>query len=257
MLRTRVIPCLLVKNGGLVKTVQFDKSKYVGDPINAVRIFNEKEVDEIAILDINATVEGREPNFELISDLASQAFMPMSYGGGITNISQIEKLFSIGVEKVILNSIIHEKPNLISEAAQIAGSSSVVASIDVKSNWLGKYSVYVKSGTFDVKTHPTDFAKKVEELGAGEIIINSIDKDGTQKGYDIKLVKQISDAVSIPVIAIGGAGKLSDFKEAVDAGASAVSAGSFFVFHGKHRAVLITYPEYSKLESLFSEKSNG
>ncbi|HAH50521.1 MAG TPA: imidazole glycerol phosphate synthase subunit HisF [Balneola sp.] len=252
MLRTRVIPCLLLRNGGLVKTVQFDNPKYVGDPINAVRIFNEKEVDEIAILDITATPSNKEPNFELIADLASQAFMPLSYGGGINSTEQIEKLFSIGIEKIILNSVLEHKPELITSAANIAGSSSVVASIDVKSNWLGKYSVYTNSGKKDIKVDPISYAKRLENLGAGEIIINSIDRDGTQKGYDTKLVGAISDAVSIPVVAIGGAGKLSDFKEAVDVGASAVAAGSFFVFHGKHRAVLITYPEYSTLEELFN-----
>ncbi|HBZ37287.1 MAG TPA: imidazole glycerol phosphate synthase subunit HisF [Balneola sp.] len=252
MLRTRVIPCLLLRNGGLVKTVQFDNPKYVGDPINAVRIFNEKEVDEIAILDITATPSNKEPNFELIADVASQAFMPLSYGGGINSTEQIEKLFSIGIEKIILNSVLEHKPELITSAANIAGSSSVVASIDVKSNWLGKYSVYTNSGKKDIKVDPISYAKRLENLGAGEIIINSIDRDGTQKGYDTKLVGAISDAVSIPVVAIGGAGKLSDFKEAVDVGASAVAAGSFFVFHGKHRAVLITYPEYSTLEELFN-----
>ncbi|HAW81564.1 MAG TPA: imidazole glycerol phosphate synthase subunit HisF, partial [Balneola sp.] len=210
MLRTRVIPCLLLRNGGLVKTVQFDNPKYVGDPINAVRIFNEKEVDEIAILDITATPSNKEPNFELIADLASQAFMPLSYGGGINSTEQIEKLFSIGIEKIILNSVLEHKPELITSAANIAGSSSVVASIDVKSNWLGKYSVYTNSGKKDIKVDPISYAKRLENLGAGEIIINSIDRDGTQKGYDTKLVGAISDAVSIPVVAIGGAGKLSD-----------------------------------------------
>ena len=178
--------------------------------------------------------------------------MPLSYGGGVKSTSQIEKLFSIGIEKVVLNSILENQPELISAAAEIAGSSSVVASIDIKSNWRGKYSVYTCSGTNDIKIDPISYAKKMEDLGAGELIINSIDRDGTQKGYDIKLIEDVSDAVSIPVVALGGVGKLSDFKDAVDAGASAVAAGSFFVFHGKHRAVLITYPEYSTLEALFN-----
>ncbi len=251
MLRTRVIPSLLLKNGGLYKTVNFDKPRYVGDPINAVRIFNEKEVDEIVIMDITASVEKKAPNFNLIKDLASQAFMPLAYGGGITNIEQIEQLFSIGIEKVILNTVLETNSQLITQAAVIAGSSSVVVCIDVKSKMFGGYSVYTTSGKRDIKVNPVEYAKKAEALGAGEIILNSIDRDGTQKGYDLDLVEKVSKAINIPVVALGGAGKLEDFKLAVDRGASAVSAGSFFVFHGKHKAVLITYPEYSSLEQLF------
>ncbi len=252
MLKTRVIPCLLLRNGGLVKTFQFDKPKYVGDPINAVRIFNEKEVDEIVILDITATPDKREPNFELIKDLASQAFMPLAYGGGITNIQQIEKLFSIGIEKVVLDTIVSTNPDLIKQAADIAGSSSVVVCMDVKSKLFGKPTVFNHAGKVDTKQDPVQFAQKMQELGAGELIFNSIDRDGMQKGYDLVLIEKITKAIDIPLVALGGAATLDDFRKAVDHGASAVAAGSMFVFHGKHKAVLITYPEYSKLENLFA-----
>jgi cyclase len=252
MLKTRVIPSLLLRNGGLVKTFQFDKPKYVGDPINAVRIFNEKEVDEIVILDITATPEKREPNFELIKDLASQAFMPLAYGGGITNIQQIKKLFSIGIEKVVLDTIVSTQPELIKQAADIAGSSSVVVCMDVKSKLFGKPSVFNHGGKVDTKQDPVQFAQKVQALGAGELIFNSIDRDGMQKGYDLAMIQKITQAIDIPLVALGGAGTLEDFRSAVDHGASAVAAGSMFVFHGKHKAVLITYPEYKKLESLFA-----
>lgn len=252
MLKTRVIPSLLLRNGGLVKTFQFDKPKYVGDPINAVRIFNEKEVDEIVILDITATPEKREPNFELIKDLASQAFMPLAYGGGITNIQQIEKLFSIGIEKVVLDTIVSTQPELIKHAADIAGSSSVVVCMDVKSKLFGKPTVFNYGGKVDTKQDPVQFAQKVQALGAGELIFNSIDRDGMQKGYDLAMIQKITQAIDIPLVALGGAGTLEDFRSAVDHGASAVAAGSMFVFHGKHKAVLITYPEYKKLESLFA-----
>jgi len=252
MLKTRVIPCLLLRNGGLVKTFQFDKPKYVGDPINAVRIFNEKEVDEIVILDITATPEKREPNFELIKDLASQAFMPLAYGGGITTIQQIEKLFSIGIEKVVLDTIVSTNPNLIKQASDIAGSSSVVVCMDVKSKLFGKPTVFNHAGKVDTKQDPVQFAQKMQELGAGELIFNSIDRDGMQKGYDLAMIEKIAKAIDIPLVALGGAATLDDFRKAVDHGASAVAAGSMFVFHGKHKAVLITYPEYKKLESLFA-----
>jgi cyclase len=252
MLKTRVIPCLLLRNGGLVKTFQFDKPKYVGDPINAVRIFNEKEVDEIVILDITATPEKREPNFELIKDLASQAFMPLAYGGGITTIQQIEKLFSIGIEKVVLDTIVSTNPNLIKQASDIAGSSSVVVCMDVKSKLFGKPTVFNHAGKVDTKQDPIQFAQKMQELGAGELIFNSIDRDGMQKGYDLPMIEKIAKAIDIPLVALGGAATLEDFRKAVDHGASAVAAGSMFVFHGKHKAVLITYPEYKKLESLFA-----
>jgi len=251
MIRVRVIPCLSLLNGGLVKTRKFKNPVYVGDPINAVKIFNEKEVDEIAFLDIGATNAAKEPNYELLADIASEAFMPFSYGGGITNVEQIRRLYALGVEKIVINSAAGSNPALISEAAKIAGSSGVVVSIDVRRNWFGQHSVYMNSGRCHLKKDPMEYAKMVEALGAGEILLNSIDRDGMMQGYDLELISRVAGAVNVPVVALGGAGEFGHFAEAVDHGASAVGAGSMFIFHGKHRAVLITYPEDSKLESLF------
>lgn len=251
MLRTRVIPCLLLRSGGLVKTVRFANAKYVGDPINAVRIFNDKEVDELVFLDIGATLSGRGPNFDLLAGIASEAFMPFGYGGGITTADQVKRLFALGVEKVVINTAASTTPALVAEAASLAGTSSVVASIDVRRGVLGTYSVYVRSGQQDLKQDPVTYAREMERLGAGEILLTAIDRDGTQAGYDLDVIRRVTAAVSIPVVAAGGAGRLRHFREAVDAGASAVAAGSLFVFHGKHRAVLITYPAYPELEALF------
>ncbi len=251
MLQTRVIPSLLLRNGGLVKTVRFKEPKYVGDPINAVRIFNDKEVDEIAFLDIQATPAGSGPNFLLLERIASEAFMPFAYGGGITSVEQVKQLYALGVEKVILNHATVATPRLVAEAAALAGSCGVVASMDVRRSLFGRYTVCVRSGQVDTGRDPAAHAADMESLGAGEILLNAIDRDGTQAGYDLELIRRVAGAVGIPVIAVGGAGRLAHFREAVDAGASAVSAGSFFVFHGKHRAVLITYPEYGELEQVF------
>ena len=248
MLKARVIPCLLLRNNGLVKTVKFREPKYVGDPINAVRILNDKEVDELAFLDISATPAGRGPNFELIADIASEAFMPFAYGGGITTLEQVQQLYATGVEKVILNTAAAADPSLVSRAADLAGSQSVVVSIDVRKSWLGKYGVYTRSGTQEQKIDPVNHAVRMEAAGAGEILLTSVDRDGTMSGYDLDLVAAVSRAVSIPVVASGGAGSVLDFRQAIGSGASAVAAGSLFVFHGKHRAVLITYPEYAELE---------
>lgn len=249
MLKTRVIPCLLLKNQGLVKTVKFRDPKYVGDPINAVKIFNEKEVDELVFLDITATTENRKPNFRLIADIASEAFMPFGYGGGVRDINDAKELFNLGVEKVIINSHAVDRPLFIKEASNLFGSQSIVVSIDVKKNILGKYEVHMHGGKKNTKLYPVTFAQEMEGMGAGELLINSIDRDGTQSGYDIELIKKITAAVAIPVIVSGGAGKIEDFAKAVkEGGASAVAAGSMFVFHGKHRAVLITYPSMEELE---------
>lgn len=249
MVKTRIIPSLLLKERGLVKTLKFKDAKYVGDPINAVRIFNEKEVDEIIFLDITATLENRKPDFNYIADIAHEAFMPFSYGGGIRDINDIKKLFNIGVEKIIINSFALENPFFIKEASDIWGSQSIVVSIDVKKNLFGKYEIFGNGGTRNTKLDPVKFVKKAQEMGAGEIFVNSIDRDGTMIGYDIFLLKEISEALTIPVIACGGAGKLEDFAEAVNkGGVTAVAAGSLFVFYGKHRAVLITYPTMKDLE---------
>jgi cyclase len=252
VLQKRVIPCLLLSHGGLVKTVKFKDPTYVGDPINAVRIFNEKEVDELVFLDIGATQTDSGPGFEVLADIATEAFMPFGYGGGITTSDQIKRLFALGVEKVIINTAAAVTPKLVEDAASLAGSSSVVVSIDVRRNFLGKYSVWVRSGREDVKRDPVSYAREMERLGAGEILLTAIDRDGTRQGYDLELIRIVADAVSVPVVAAGGAGTMQHLLDAAHAGASAVAAGSFFVFHGKHKAVLITYPEYHELEALFA-----
>ena len=251
MLQERVIPCLLLRNGGLVKTQRFKDPKYVGDPINAVRILNDKEVDELVFLDLGATATGAGPNFAVLADIASEAFMPFGYGGGITTVAQVKQLFALGIEKAIINTAAASNPALVEAAVAVAGSSSVVVSIDVRRSFLGKYSVLVRNGQVDTGRDLVEHAQEMERLGAGEILLQSIDRDGTQAGYDLELIRRVSAAVSIPVVAAGGAGSLHHFREAVDAGASAAAAGSYFVFHGKHRAVLITYPEYHELRALF------
>ncbi len=250
MLKTRVIPCLLLKGRGLVKTVKFKDPKYVGDPLNAVKIFNDKEVDELIFLDIDATVTKREPQFDLISQIASECFMPFAYGGGVSSIEDIKKIIEIGVEKVVLNSSVFNCPHLVKEASDFFGSQSVVVSIDVRKNILGKYKVYKNSGRVNTNLNPVDHAIELEKMGAGELFLNSIDRDGTMSGYDVKIIKEITSVLDIPLIACGGAGKLRDFADAVHkGGASAVSAGSMFVFQGKHRAVLINYPTQAELMS--------
>ena len=246
MLRVRVIPVLLLKNGGLVKTIRFRDPKYVGDPINAVRIFNEKEVDELVLLNIDR--DQAPIPFEQLEEIASEAFMPLGYGGGFRNIEDIYRVLRMGFEKVILNTATVENEALIVQAAKEVGSQSVVACIDVKQNIWGKYDVLVDGGTRKIRRHPVQHARRMEELGAGEIIIQSIDRDGTRTGYDINLLGEIVEEVNVPVVACGGADSIDDFAAAVRAGASAVAAGSCFVFYGKHRAVLISYPDYGTLE---------
>lgn len=239
----RIIPCLLLQNNGLVKTYKFSKPKYVGDPINTVKIFNEKEVDELIFLDIAATVNGKEPNLELIHDIAGESFMPIGYGGGITTIEEIKEIFFAGVEKVVLNTAAFKNPQLVEEAATLFGSQSIVVSIDIKKNWLGKYEVYLHRGTKGTGMDPVKYAVQMQERGVGELLINSIDRDGVMQGYDLDLTKKISSEVGMPVITLGGAGRLEDFDDAVKiGGASAVAAGSMFVFYGEHKAVLISYP---------------
>ena len=252
MLKTRVIPLLLLHNGGLVKTVKFKNPKYVGDPINAIRIFNEKEVDELIFLDIDASREGREPDYDLIRDFASECFMPVCYGGGITSVEQIKKIFSLGIEKVSLNATVLENLSLVSEAAKLFGSQSIVVSVDVKKTLMGKYRVYDHIRKKGISLSLERYISDIEEAGAGEILVNSVDRDGTFEGYDIQLMKMVVESTTLPVIACGGAASMKDFRRVRDeAGVSAVSAGSMFVFHGKHRAVLITYPKYEELEKLF------
>jgi imidazole glycerol-phosphate synthase subunit HisF len=251
MLKTRVIPCLLLKGQGLVKTTRFRDPVYVGDPINAIKIFNDKEVDELIVLDISASREGRAPRFELIRDIASECFMPLAYGGGIRSLDEIRELFAIGVEKVVLNTAAIRDPALVEAAARAAGSQSIVVSIDAKRRLFGGYEVYGAGGTQGTGLRPVEFAARMEAAGAGEIFLTSIDRDGTAEGFDIELVRGVSDAVSVPVVACGGAGSVGHFRQAVlDGHASAVSAGSMFVFHGKHRAVLISYPTPAELRQV-------
>ena len=249
MHRLRVIPVLLLQEGELVKSVRFRDHQYVGDPINAVRIFNEKEVDEIIILDISATKAKREPNLNQIAELAGEAFMPFAYGGGVTSLEQASEIFYQGAEKVILNASALQNSDLITQIARRFGSQSVVVSIDVAKPLLGRPKVYGDRGTQKTKWDPVAFAKHVEECGAGEVMLTSIDRDGTFKGYDTPLVSTVANALSIPLIACGGASSLKDFQQAASGGAAAVSAGSFFVFQMPHRAVLISYPDQADLKT--------
>lgn len=249
MRRIRVIPILLIKGEGLVKSIKFTNHKYVGDPINAVKIFNEKEVDEISLIDISATKDHRGPNIKKIAEIAGEAFMPMSYGGGITTSAQVKELLFNGIEKVILNKAAVKNTALITEIAGKFGAQSVVASIDVKKNMWGKYKVYSDNGSGNTGLDPVAFAKQCENAGAGEILLQAIDRDGTYNGYDMDILQKIATTVNIPVIIGGGAGSVNDFKQAVTEGhASAVAAGSMFVFQRPHNAVLISYPSQQELK---------
>lgn len=254
MLRARAIPCLLLRDAGLVKTRRFRDPKYVGDPINAVKIFNEKEVDELVLLDINASKQGVEPNYKLLADIASECFMPLCYGGGIRSVEQALRIVQLGIEKIAVNAAAIADTGLIAALSDILGAQSVVAGIDVKCDWLGRYRVYdASTGKLSYRL-PETYAAELTRAGAGEIFLNSVDRDGMQEGYDLKLIGNVAKAVSVPVIACGGAGQTSDFVAAIDAGASAVAAGSLFVFQGRHRAVLINYPPYKELENLLGSR---
>lgn len=250
MLKNRVIPCLLLKNEGLVKTQKFAKPKYIGDPINAIRIFNEKEVDELLILDIEASKTKREPNYNLIEKFAGECFMPLAYGGGINSVEQARKLFVLGVEKICIQTATLSNFSLISQLAERFGCQSVMVSIDVKKNWLGKNCLYCASSEKKLNVDWREHMIHAVKAGAGEVVLNAVDRDGMMQGTDLTLIQAASEAVKAPLVIIGGVGSLAHIKEAVKAGASAVAAGSFFVFHGPHRAVLITYPNYSELTEL-------
>jgi cyclase len=244
----RVIPCLLLRNTGFVKTRGFKDPVYLGDCFNTVRLFNEKEADELLILDITATPMGRPPNFDLLRDLAGECFMPVTYGGGIRSMDDMRRLFKAGFEKVGLNTEAVRNPPLIKDASQEFGSQSVIVSIDVRRKMFGRYEVYINGGRQGTGLDPVAVAKRATDLGAGEILLNSIDRDGLMGGYDLELVRKVADAIPVPLVACGGAGALRDFHDAIhQGGASAVAAGSFFVFVGKHRAVLITYPSQDNL----------
>ncbi len=248
----RVIPCLLLKGQGLVKTVQFKNPKYVGDPINAVKIFNDKEVDELLFLDIEATRSDKGPQMDVIANIASECFMPIGYGGGVRSVDQIRHILNLGVEKVVLNTAAFEVKGLVEKAATVFGSQSIVVAIDIRRRWYGKYEAFTRCGKRPTGEDAVTIAKRMESNGAGELFLNSIDHDGAMKGFDIECLRAVTGAVSIPVVACGGAGTVQHLSQATDAGASAVSAGSMFVFQGPHRAVLISYPERIELEKAFS-----
>ena len=254
MLKKRVIPCLLIDDGRLVKTRQFRDPKYVGDPINAIRIFNEKEVDELVVLDIAASKAGREPDYALIEQFAGECFMPLCYGGGITNVEQAKRLFSIGVEKLCVQTAVLDDMRLVREIADRYGSQAIVVSVDVKKTFLGGHQLYSTASNKARKTPWQHFIGMAVESGAGEIMLNSVDRDGMLQGMDIELIRRAVQGLSVPLIAVGGVGSLSDIRAAADAGASGVAAGAFFVFHGPHRAVLISYPRYHELEALLGSE---
>lgn len=243
MLRPRIIPCLLVKDKGLVKTVQFKNPKYVGDPINAVRIFNEKQTDELTILDIDATVEGREPDYKMIEHWASECRMPLCYGGGVKTPEQAQRIFELGVEKIAISSAAIQDPTLITKIAERVGSQSVVVIIDVKKKLFGGYEVYTHNGKKGTGKNPFEYAKQIQDLGAGEIVVNSIDQDGVMKGYDMSLVEKMREVNTLPLTILGGCGSLSDIGKLIEKfRIIGASAGSLFVFKGIYKAVLINYP---------------
>ena len=251
MLRPRIIPCLLIHNEGLVKTAKFKDSKYVGDPINAVKIFNEKEADELIVFDIDATANRLEPNFRLIGQLAAECCMPLCYGGGVTTVSHAKKIIGLGVEKVAISAAAALNPLLVSQIANEIGGQSVVVVLDVKTSLFGKQEVWIHNGRKNTGHSPIDLANQAAALGAGEIVINSIDRDGQMKGYDLELARKIREAVRLPITVLGGAGSLSDIEELFETcGVVGAAAGSFFVFKGAFRAVLISYPSSQDKENL-------
>jgi cyclase len=253
MLRARFIPTLLLKGRGLYKTVRFKNETYVGDPINAVRIYNDKAVDEIILLDIDAPRSGRGPDYEVIGDIASEAFVPLCYGGGVRTLEDFERLFKLGIEKVAVNSAAAGNMALVSEAARVFGSQSVVVAIDVRRTLFGHYERYLDAGSASARQSAEDAARRAQDAGAGELLIQSIDRDGTMQGYDLKLVREVTGAVKLPVIACGGASSVDDMARVIVEGrASSAAAGSLFVFQGKHRAVLITYPDEAAIAKAMS-----
>jgi cyclase len=251
MLRTRVIPTLLLRNESLVKTVRFGKFTYVGDPCNTVRIFNELEVDELLFLDITATHEGRSPNLKVLADIANECFMPLGYGGGIRSLAHAIAVFEIGFEKVAINSCAMDTPALVTDIARQYGSQAVIASIDVKAGYWGKPTVRTDGGRRNTHRDPVEWAREVESRGAGEILLTAIDREGTWEGFDLDLVKRVADAVSIPVVAHGGAGSVQDIGEVVrQANASAVALGSLVVFQKQGMGVLVNFPNQNELEDV-------
>lgn len=246
----RVIPVLLVSGGYLVKPVRFQGDRYIGDPINAVRIFNEKQVDELVICDIDASVKGTGVNYGLIEEIASEAFMPVSYGGGVSGAEDAQRITGIGIEKVILNSAAVSRPEVVTEISEALGSSSTVVSIDAKRKLTGGWDAFGYRGSKKLGLTPAEWAVQAQRLGAGEILVSSMDRESTFSGYDLKLIASVAGVVTVPVIALGGASGYDDFEPVLKAGASAVAAGSIFVLNGKHRAVLITYPTPAQVRAL-------
>ena len=255
MLKNRVIPVLLLRNAGLVKTTKFADPRYVGDPLNAIRIFNEKEVDELLVFDIMASREKRGPDFSVIQAFATECFMPFCYGGGITTLEQAERLFDLGVEKVSLQTATDSNLGLLTAIANKFGSQAVAASLDIRTGLLGGYQLYW-SATGRTEKNWQQHLQRVVEAGAGEVVLNAVERDGTMQGVDSKLIRVAADAVDVPLVALGGVGSMEDIRTPIDAGASAVAAGAFFVFHGRHKAVLITYPDYAALETLLSGQAH-
>ena len=253
MLRPRIIPCLLVHNGGLVKTVAFEDSKYVGDPINAVKIFNEKEADELAVFDIDATARGAEPDFKMVANLAAECRMPLCYGGGVKTVAQARRIIGLGVEKIAISSAAIETPELVSAAAQEIGSQSVVVVIDARKDPKTSQDIaWTHNGTCSTGRPVIEVAQQAEALGAGEIVVNSIDNDGRMKGYDLALARSVRQAVQLPITLLGGAGSLADIAALVSScGVVGAAAGSLFVFKGPYKAVLINYPAPLKKDELF------
>lgn len=254
MLRPRIIPCLLVHDKGLVKTVNFKDPKYVGDPINAVRIFNEKFSDELMVLDIDASVTEKEPDYSLIEKLASECRMPLCYGGGIKTVEQAQRIFALGVEKVALSSGAVENPSIIGKIAERVGNQSAVVVLDIKRKALGGYEVVTHNGKINTGKNPIDMAVMFEKLGAGEIVINSIDNDGQMKGYDLKFIEKIRSKITLPLTVLGGAGCLEDIGKIIEKfGIIGGAAGSLFVFRGVYKAVLISYPTPDVKDNLFEK----
>lgn len=253
MLRTRIIPCLQLLDGSLVKTVKFDKPAYIGDPINTVRIFNELEVDELCLLDIRASLHGHQPDFELLAQIANECFMPLSYGGGINSFEIAQKIFSIGFEKIVLNTALYRNPQLVQQLVAHFGSQAIVASVDVKKNIWGKYAAYINDGTQKINADPISWSQQLEQLGVGELLLTSIDKEGTWHGYDIDITAKMADAVNIPVIANGGAGNIEHIQKAVKNGhASAVALGSMVVYQKQGMGVLVNFPDKHSLKDILS-----
>jgi imidazole glycerol-phosphate synthase subunit HisF len=258
MLRPRIIPCLLIRNKGLVKTIKFAPFKYVGDPINAVKIFNEKEADELIVFDIDATAIGSAPDFVMIQKLAAECRMPLCYGGGVKTVAQAKQIIGLGVEKVAISSAALVDPNLITAVAAEIGSQSVVVVLDVKKTLFGKYVVYTQNGQKSTGRSAVELAQQAERLGAGEIVINSIDLDGQMKGYDLELAASVREAVSLPMSVLGGAGSLTDVGKLIQTcGVVGAAVGSLFVFKGVYRAVLINYPSAIERDNLISNYMNA